>query len=316
MTRQALSSILFASLFALGCGGESETASFADGGSAGSDAGASGGSSATGGAGSGGTAGSPSGGAAGTGAAGASGAAGTGASAGAGGNAGSSGAGGIGGTGATGGASGGTGGASGGTGGASGGTGGASGGTGGASGGTGGTGGVVGAPECKTANDCKVFNDCCSCEGVPKAENPTVCPALCKQNKCESLGVSPTTVECVAGRCVKGYDCDTSKVTCKAAEPACPSGQVPEVKGNCYTFNCVPANECMFVPSCAKCGGNDVCANYVTQLGPRPHCVSIPTECNGNFTCACMGPSVCLSPFDSCSDLSGPKGVACTCPAC
>ncbi|MEZ4221549.1 MAG: hypothetical protein R3B13_11530 [Polyangiaceae bacterium] len=302
MTRQALSSILFASFFALGCGGESETASFADGGSAGSDAGASGGSSATGGAGSGGTAGSPSGGAAGTGAAGASGAAGTGASAGAGGNAGSSGAGGIGGTGATGGASGGTGGASGGTGGAS--------------GGTGGTGGVVGAPECKTANDCKVFNDCCSCEGVPKAENPTVCPALCKQNKCESLGVSPTTVECVAGRCVKGYDCDTSKVTCKAAEPACPSGQVPEVKGNCYTFNCVPANECMFVPSCAKCGGNDVCANYVTQLGPRPHCVSIPTECNGNFTCACMGPSVCLSPFDSCSDLSGPKGVACTCPAC
>ncbi len=229
-----------------------------------------------------------------------------------GGSAGSGGA--SGGSAGTGGATGGSAGIAGATGGAAG--SGATGGAAGSGGATGGTGGVVGSPECKQDADCKVFNDCCSCEGVPKTANPASCPAICKQNTCEALGVSPTTVSCVAGRCVKGFDCDTSKVTCKAAPPVCPAGQVAQVKGNCYTFACVAASECTFVPGCGDCAPMDVCSLYVTQLGPRPHCVSIPKTCGGNFSCACLGPSTCISPFDSCSDLSGQKGVSCGCPAC
>ncbi len=235
-----------------------------------------------------------------------------------GGNAGVGGAtGGTAGSGATGGTAG-SGGATGGAAGSGGATGGAAG-SGGATGGaagSGGTGGAVGSPECKQDNDCKVFNDCCTCEGIPKTENPASCPAICLQNSCEALGVPPTTVSCVAGRCVKGFDCDTSKVTCKAAAPVCPAGQVAQVKGNCYTFSCVAASECAFVPGCGDCAPTDVCSLYVTQSGPRPHCISIPKACGGDFSCACLGPSTCISPFNSCSNLSGQKGVSCGCPAC
>jgi hypothetical protein len=252
---------------------------------------------------------------------------------------------GVGGSGGTGGASGGTGGASGGTGGASGGTGGASGGSAGASGGSAGasggsagasggsagaagsggtagqsTGGSAGAspadPECKNDADCQIVNDCCNCIAIPKSEQPPSCGiSTCLVASCTPLG-NPSKAHCIAGRCSMGFDCDDSTVSCASPSPVCNPGSVPLISGNCYQGSCVPADECDHVASCSDCTGNLVCANYATQLGPEPHCVTIPSTCGSDFTCACMGPSVCLSPFSTCSDLSGLKGVGCSCPNC
>ncbi|MFO0567480.1 MAG: hypothetical protein U0263_17615 [Polyangiaceae bacterium] len=219
--------------------------------------------------------------------------------------------------GATGGASG-SGGATGGssgagaTGGASG-SGGTTGGTGGA---TGGTGGGTASPECKEAADCQVFEDCCSCDGVPKGTNPPMCKLACTEKKCSVLGVSSTEVSCVAGRCVKGYECDSTKVACAAASPACSAGEVPQVKGACWTGKCVPASECASVAGCKDCDTTKyACVENVAKPSSA-HCVDVPAACGGSLSCACFGASVCVSPYTSCSELSGVKGVSCGCPTC
>jgi hypothetical protein len=182
------------------------------------------------------------------------------------------------------------------------------------SGGSGGT--ATAQPECTSAADCKVFEDCCRCDGVPKSEEPASCKLACTVGKCTELGVSPTSVDCVAGRCVKGYDCDTTKLTCRVAEPACQPGEVPQMLDQCYTGACVPASQCSFVPECGKCAAGDACASYVTQLGPLRHCVSIPAACGGAASCSCLGPTTCLQPFGMCSEFSGILGVSCECPVC
>jgi hypothetical protein len=182
---------------------------------------------------------------------------------------------------------------------------------------TGGSAGATSASaECTADADCKVFEDCCTCAGVPTGENPAICKMACTDQKCKQLGVSSTEVACIAGRCVKGFDCDTSKVTCKMATPICNAGETPQVSGTCYTGDCVPADECHSVPDCAKCAATDACVSYVAQLGPQRHCVSIPAACGGNASCSCLGPTTCISPFNACSDLSGIKGVTCGCPVC
>ena len=229
-------------------------------------------------------------------------------------------------TGGSGGATGGSGGVAGATGGAAGSPGGAAGsgatggaagagGTGtGATGGTGGTGGVA-SPECKADGDCKVFTDCCSCEGVPNAENPTACPANCLQAKCSEIS-APKAAACIAGRCVMGFDCDSSKVTCKSVPPSCAAGQVALVNGNCWQGSCVPADECHTVKDCAACTGPLACVTVTTQIAIQRHCVDIPAVCGGAASCACFGPSVCTSPYTNCTDMSGIKGVGCDCPNC
>jgi hypothetical protein len=223
-----------------------------------------------------------------------------------------------GGSGGTGGSTGGSAGATGGTAGATGGTAGATGGAAGASGGAAGGGGTAGAasaqPECADATDCKVVNDCCTCEALPNAETPATCSQTCFQDKCNELGTANKTAECIAGRCVIGFDC-TSAVICADAPPTCGPGTVPLIAAGCYQGSCVPADECASVKSCADCTGPLACANY-GGFQPKAHCVEIPTVCGADASCACMGPSVCITPFDSCNDLSGPKGVSCGCPVC
>ena len=190
-----------------------------------------------------------------------------------------------------------------------------SGGTGG--GGAGGTGGaLVAAPECNVDSDCKVFEDCCSCDGIPTSQNPGICKLGCTTKKCAALGVSATEVSCVAGRCVKGYDCDSSKVVCLTKAPNCPAGEVAQIKGNCWSGACVPAGECTSVASCSDCtSAKYACVTYVAKPAPVRHCVDIPLPCAG-ASCACFGPSVCTGSFNICNDLSGIKGVTCGCPTC
>lgn len=241
------------------------------------------------------------------------------ASAGTGGPSGSGGSSGTGGTGGTSG-SGGVGGTSGsgGTGGTSGsggvgGTGGTSGS--GGSGGTSGTGGAGGGnePECITADDCKLFNDCCNCESIPaSADEPPVCERLCVIDACGSLGVSD--VACVAGRCVLDANCNAADVVCGGLDPApCEPGQTHVVNNGCFG-GCVDSNECREVTSCDACGPDQVCVQYVTQLGPEVHCVDILPACNASPSCECMGNSTCTTPFDLCSDSN--VGISCDCPVC
>jgi hypothetical protein len=279
----------------------------------------------TGGPGTGGRGGVGSGGASGTGGA-ATGSGGAGGRAGTGGAA--TGSGGAGGRAGTGGAATGSGGAGGraGTGGAATGSGGAGGraGTGGAAtggrpgtgGGAGGAGGV--APECRVAGDCHLYSDCCACEALAPGElPPPACPAVCVVGRCTQLGLSNDAVDCVAGRCVAGFDCDATKVTCKVAIPACPAGETPIVTGSCYTGQCAPVAECRVVGDCQVCSAAGLsCVVYETQMGNQAHCVTIPVACNGDATCACLGQTACITPYRACANFSGVKGITCGCPNC
>jgi hypothetical protein len=202
-----------------------------------------------------------------------------------------------------------------GTGGA--GTGGAA--TGGAGTGGAGTGGAVNKPECTTASDCRLVSDCCTCRAGPvAAPNPQPCPLLCIQSKCNQEMLPSGAVDCVAGRCVAGFNCDASTVVCGGPTPACAPGEVPTVNpsGTCYSGGCVPATQCKRVTSCADCSADQACVNNVTFQGNQAHCVTIPTTCQGTATCACLGASSCVSPYTICADFSGLKGIACGCPSC
>ncbi|MCB9588318.1 MAG: hypothetical protein H6718_23120 [Polyangiaceae bacterium] len=180
---------------------------------------------------------------------------------------------------------------------------------------TGGSGGGSTAAECVSAGDCKLFSDCCSCLGVPNGENPGGCDLVCDVDECSRQGIKEP--QCIAGRCVAGYECDGRKALCATPSPVCGPGEVAEIEGGCWSGDCVPAIECVGVTSCADCVGENVaCATYDTQLGPEYHCVEIPDGCNGFATCECLGPTVCVQGFNACQDFSGIKGLACSCPAC
>jgi hypothetical protein len=171
-------------------------------------------------------------------------------------------------------------------------------------------------PECTSEKDCKIVNDCCACEALPNNVPSVPCPAICKQSQCAALGLATPQAACVAGRCVVGFECDSSKVLCKSVPPQCPAGQIALVQGSCWQGGCVPANECASVKGCGDCTGDLVCAEFVQRGGPTVHCYDVPKECNGNFGCSCAGAGVCSGPGLTCADLSGLKGIACSCPAC
>jgi hypothetical protein len=182
------------------------------------------------------------------------------------------------------------------------------------------TGGAGGAstpgPECTTVADCKLVSDCCTCQAIGPGESIPPCPPIaCLQNKCEALQLPKSKMACVAGRCVAGFDCDSSMVTCKLLPPTCEAGFVPGVKDSCYSGSCVPVTECVNVKSCMDCG-KFPCASYATRSGPEIHCVSGPAACNDDATCACLGPTVCTDPYSSCANFSGQRGVFCSCPTC
>jgi hypothetical protein len=218
---------------------------------------------------------------------------------------------GLNGSGGQAGASGGSGGASGGSGGATGGSAGVSG----AGGSTGGSGGSGGAPECTDAKQCTLFSDCCTCVALgPNDPEPPVCPATCIQDACSAMGI--TQASCQAGSCVAGVQCVGA--TCESIPPTCEPGQVPSVIGSCWG-PCVPVTQCAAVPSCAACSGPlQTCVVIEQQTGDGPsfHCVDIPKGCEGTPNCECMGDKVCPAPFDTCIDMSGVKGMTCSCPNC
>jgi hypothetical protein len=192
-------------------------------------------------------------------------------------------------------------------------------GSGGRGGRDGGTGGSPVDPECTRTSDCRLENDCCTCEAVPVSSPPGVgCALECLQSHCSALQLPTDGLACAAGRCVAGFPCDDTHVTCKISVPMCAAGQVPGVtaSGTCYTGSCVPAAQCTTVSGCDACGPSEACVIYQTQLGNQYHCVSVPAACTRDQTCDCLGPSVCTGAFRSCTELSGQRAVMCTCPNC
>ncbi|MSP25646.1 MAG: hypothetical protein EXR75_10860 [Myxococcales bacterium] len=138
------------------------------------------------------------------------------------------------------------------------------------------------------------------------------CNLQCLIPSCQSLGDPNPTAQCAAGRCV-AFSCDEKLVMCKSLPPVCPAGQTPLVIGTCWG-GCVPVTECASVSACSKCGPANTCVTEIAKLGPVHHCVATPPACSGKPSCACMGNSVCIAPYSSCSE-SGAE-LSCSCPNC
>jgi hypothetical protein len=87
--------------------------------------------------------------------------------------------------------------------------------------------------------------------------------------------------------------------------------------GTCYTGACAPATECTMLPNCDACMGADpMCVIYQTQRGNQFHCVSLPPACGARASCDCLGPTTCVAPYRTCADLSGVRGITCSCLTC
>lgn len=183
-------------------------------------------------------------------------------------------------------------------------------------GGAGGAGGFVNAPECNDASDCTLVNNCCDCIGIPSDTSRPSCDVPeCFAPACEALGFGDLSdAQCAAGRCVAGFDCDISKVACELLPPDCPTAMTNTHVDGCWG-DCVDATECLEISSCDQCDlGTQVCVKQTTQLGPSYNCVAIPEACGDSPSCACLGASVCVAPYDTCSDTA--LGIDCSCPAC
>jgi len=96
----------------------------------------------------------------------------------------------------------------------------------------------VGGPSCDTPWDCILSTrpctddlvEYCGCDGAVFRDSST-----CPTRPFAHMGACAGTA---------GFNCDRSTITCRAAEPMCPEGQVAEVMGACWTFRCVPLTEC------------------------------------------------------------------------
>jgi hypothetical protein len=199
-------------------------------------------------------------------------------------------------------------------------------GAGGASGSSG-AGGIAGAaggagvaPECSDASECTLFSDCCTCLALaPNEPSPKPCPATCIQDACSALAVTKESMACTGGRCVAGISC-AGQVPCASLPPTCEPGFVPSTPGGCWG-PCVPATECASVFDCNSCNGPEQTCVVIDHQGGEGdpssrHCVDIPQACSNNPTCACMAENVCIDPFSACVDLSGIKGMSCSCLNC
>lgn len=162
---------------------------------------------------------------------------------------------------------------------------------------------TTGAPGmvCAADVDCALHSDCCTCEGVHVFEDHPVCDEDCDAPLCEPIGVDAAI--CRFGVCItERLSCDATKVTCKAAQPDCPQGHVPETTPDCWTGKCIPAEHCDRVPDCALCPGDWMCVQDVA-FGPQgwPRCEPVPAACGGAVDCDCVGPEVCVEPFTFCA---------------
>ncbi len=123
--------------------------------------------------------------------------------------------------------------------------------------------------KCEQINSCDP-NPCNGrtpvCETVDLSVNPKGYKCLCSENSC---GAGKT---CVGGQCIncqKGVNCN------------CPSGQVSDGNGSCYTpaNKCVPHNPCpSSLPNCSPIGETD----YSCSCTSNPRSCPDGTRCSDN----------------------------------
>jgi hypothetical protein len=179
-------------------------------------------------------------------------------------------------------------------------------------GGQGASAGGVASPECTKDEDCKLIDTCCDCAGVPKGSDLPCANTNCKATTCQLLPPNPVAALCRAGQCVTNVNCARSGNFCKKSAPQCPAGQTGTIDGMCWG-PCAVATECSAVDACTNCD-TSACVQYATQIGPEYHCVDIPAVCGSLEDCTCMGPAVCVNPYDSCGVSAA--GLVCSCPTC
>ncbi len=185
------------------------------------------------------------------------------------------------------------------------------------SGGKAGSGGGAGhepvAGECVSDDDCELLSDCCSCLVAPKgkASLPYCEPTPCFADQCTASGIQKAS--CVAGTCIKGFECDSTQVYCNALPPLCEGGEVPSVSEGCWG-PCVPAVQCASVAQCTDCPGGTACV-VNEAFGTTTHCVNVPAGCAAD--CSCLGKAVCVGGFNLCVDkINDGSAVHCECPTC
>ena len=173
-----------------------------------------------------------------------------------------------------------------------------------------------GEPECTKDLDCVLINDCCRCKAMAaSAERPVCGDVVCQVGSCEARQTGARTAICNLGRCVLDVSCDASKVTCERLPPQCPAGELPVVDRFCWAGGCVPASQCAGVTDCSQCGPELACV-VADSLTDTFHCAAPAPSCPGDRSCACLGPSVCITPFGKCADSTPDRAVHCSCSTC
>jgi hypothetical protein len=147
---------------------------------------------------------------------------------------------------------------------------------------------------------------------VPASEIPACDVPTCFQSACQAIQwPSDTPPACIGGRCIAGFECDWSLVSCDDVPPDCPPGFTSTVKDGCYSLYCVPADECADVRDCNQCSGDLACVQ-IRAFDVTSHCVTVPDVCTAE-DCACFGASVC-DETEEC--LEAEDGIECSCPDC
>jgi len=122
------------------------------------------------------------------------------------------------------------------------------------------------------------------CGGGPTCDDAWTCsftPMPCTDDLVEYCGCDGSTFSGSStcpdrpfahrGPCAgaMGFDCDRTKIRCRAVEPTCPAGQVPEVMGSCWSFRCVPLTECGCTDG-AQCPFEATCDAGSMRCQPAP----------------------------------------------
>lgn len=175
---------------------------------------------------------------------------------------------------------------------------------------------------CEQDSDCQIYTDCCTCDVLAVGEQPPPCGVPeCFVDVCSTLDIGVNAPVCRFGRCTfDKVTCNPTSIICDAAPPNCPLGQLPSVKGDCWSGQCTPVEACDWAPDCAACQTDPtdplVCV-FKAQKGAYHVCEPKPVDCGDapEIDCEC-GAEICEAspPHTVCGD-SNP-GIVCECPFC
>ena len=108
-------------------------------------------------------------------------------------------------------------------------------------------------------------------------------------------------VECRAGVCrIDPVQCDPAVVACDSLPPECAEGFLARTELGCWG-DCIRAPYCNVVPDCSWCGADQACVLGRGLDRNSVSCETVPAQCDGEATCACLG-EVC-SEIERCTEI-------------